>query len=186
MKQRKVVVRVVRISKELDDTLRNDAESSGRTISSVISSALTKYAEWDRLADRVGFVTFTGSFMRDIVEYVPDEDLRKMVQKTYGNWMKELTMFWFKEANFETFLSTVKLLNKYTRVTECEIHAEGRNYTMNFHHEPSRKLSLVIWTLLEQAFSELGIRPTHEIGDNYLKVSFTYSPMARVFSPPNT
>jgi hypothetical protein len=143
VKQTKLVVRVVRISKELDGILRSDAESNGTTVSAIIQRALTKYAEWDRLADRVGFITFAGSFMRDVVEYVPDEDLRKMVQQA-GNWLRELTMFWFSKANFATFLSTVKLLTKYTRVSECEIHATGGNYIMNLHHEPSRKLSIVI------------------------------------------
>ena len=184
MGKKKVVVRVVRISKELDDIIRNDAEANGTTVSSIISSALTRYAEWDRLADRAGFVTFAGSFMRDIVQYVPDEELRKIVQNM-GNFLRGFTVFWFKKANFETFLSTVRLLTKYTQATECEIHVEGRYYIMNFHHELGRKLSIAIWTLLEQAMIELGIKPTCEIGHNYLNVSFTYNPVAGGFSPPN-
>lgn len=183
MRKKKVVVRVVRISKELDDVLRNDAEAKGTTVSSIISSALIRYAEWDRLAERVGFVTFAGSFMRDVVEYVPDEELRNIVQNM-GNFLRGFTMFWFKKANFETFLSTIKLLNKYTNAAECEIHVDGGNYTMNFHHQFGRKLSIAIWTLLEQAMTELRIKPTCEIGDNYLNVSFQYyRVVGNAFSP---
>lgn len=181
MKERKDVVRVVRIPKKLDDILRGDAEANGTTVSAVISGALTRYAEWDRLADRFGIVSFAWPFIRDIAEYVPDEDLRKWIQK-YGNWVRELSMFWFKKADFESFLSTVKLLNKYTRVTECEIHSQGRNYTMNFHHQNSRKLSVVLSTLLEVAMADFGIRPSFEVGDNYLSVSFTYNPMTDLLS----
>jgi hypothetical protein len=182
VKKKKEVVRVVRISKELDGVLRNDADAKGTTVSAVISSALTRYAEWDRLADRAGFVTFAGSFLRDIVQYVPDEELRKIVQNM-GDFLRGLTLFWFKKANFETFLSTVKLMNKYARAAECEIHVEGGNYTMSFHHEFGRKLSIVIWTLLEQAMIELRIKPTCEIGDNYLNVSF--APIAGAFRAPD-
>ena len=54
---KQTVMRSVRISRELDDVLRRDAESRGISFSSLVSEIFTKYSEWDRLANKFGVVT---------------------------------------------------------------------------------------------------------------------------------
>ncbi|MFQ5920211.1 MAG: hypothetical protein ACE5I4_09260, partial [Thermoplasmata archaeon] len=74
----KSVVRSIRITKELDDLIRADAEDKGLTVNALVSSILTKYAEWDRYADRFGFVTITRNGFRTYVEAIEEEKLTEI------------------------------------------------------------------------------------------------------------
>jgi len=54
--KRKTVLRTIRIDKELDDALYNDAQENDINENALISSILVKYVKWDRYATSCGFI----------------------------------------------------------------------------------------------------------------------------------
>nr|MDO8099203.1 ribbon-helix-helix protein, CopG family [Candidatus Njordarchaeota archaeon] len=47
-KRRKTILRTIRLTKELDDVLQEDAEANGISVSALINRIIKKHAEWDR------------------------------------------------------------------------------------------------------------------------------------------
>jgi ribosomal protein L25 (general stress protein Ctc) len=64
----KTVLRTIRIDKELDDALYNDAQENDINENALISSILVKYIEWDRYAKKIGRVTLPKEALKSIIE----------------------------------------------------------------------------------------------------------------------
>ena len=52
----KSVVRAIRLTEELDEDLRTEAESKGITVASLVSSILTRYTTVERQSQALGIV----------------------------------------------------------------------------------------------------------------------------------
>ena len=51
---KRTLIRTIRISKALDSLLRKDAKTKRIPVDALVSSIMTKYAEWDRYNERFG------------------------------------------------------------------------------------------------------------------------------------
>jgi biotin-(acetyl-CoA carboxylase) ligase len=65
---KKTLLRIIRITQELEDLLQKDAKLKRISVNALISSIMTKYAEWDRYRERVYAAIGLSHFvsMRDI------------------------------------------------------------------------------------------------------------------------
>ncbi|MFI5448158.1 MAG: hypothetical protein ACHQ03_00060 [Candidatus Bathyarchaeia archaeon] len=54
--RQKTILRTVRIRKELDELLQ-DAKAKRTSVNSLMGAIMTKYSEWDRFADKFGYVS---------------------------------------------------------------------------------------------------------------------------------
>jgi hypothetical protein len=50
--EKKTLLRTIRITHELEDILQRDAKFKRISVNALISSIMTKYAEWDRYRER--------------------------------------------------------------------------------------------------------------------------------------
>src|SRR5580704_17527621 len=96
---RQTVMRSVRISRELDDVLRRDAENRGISFSSLASEIFTKYSEWDRLANKFGMVTLLRGAFRGMWETIGKEKAASMGREAGSRTATEGASFWFKRLN---------------------------------------------------------------------------------------
>jgi hypothetical protein len=60
----KSMTRTIRISQQLDKLLEKDAMNKRVSINSLISSIITKYAEWDRYVKSLRFVSIPPDGLR--------------------------------------------------------------------------------------------------------------------------
>jgi antitoxin component of RelBE/YafQ-DinJ toxin-antitoxin module len=102
--RRRTTVRSIRIDDDVDRVLKEDAESIGISVNSLISMILTKYIEWDRLASRYGFVSMTKEELRSILNSIDRDKLAVAAEELGSEIPKSLMLSWFKEYNLETFL----------------------------------------------------------------------------------
>lgn len=65
--------------------LEEDAKKKGISVNSLLTNLITKYAEWDRYAERFGFVTLGRQGFRSVFELMSDETLvahgKRLVEK---------------------------------------------------------------------------------------------------------
>lgn len=73
-KQNRMVIRTVRLTKELDEILAEDAHLRRTNLNALISTILTKYAEWDRYAERLSHISVPTTLFRDLLDLITDED----------------------------------------------------------------------------------------------------------------
>ena len=171
----KTVMRSVRISSKLDDVLRRDAESRGISTSSLVSEIFTKYAEWDRLADKFGMVTFSTHAFRRVWEIIDEEQAISWGKEGGSRTAPETAQFWFKRLNTRTFLKLIELYGKYTRFFEYELETRGeREYAITVHHEINEKFSLFLQNWFESAIKIfIGVTPRSKVLRNSVVITFT-------------
>jgi len=140
-KGKRTAFRTIRITQDLDDILRDDAKAKNMSVNDLIYSILAKYVEWDRFAERLGYVAVTREAFRSILELVEDEKLAEVAQNLGRQLFKEKCVFRFKKLNFQTLLAYVSLYTKYSGGLECEIEEEGGRYTIIVRHDRGLKWS---------------------------------------------
>lgn len=156
----KTITRTIRLPSRIDNILQKDAKEKRTTVNSLISTALTKYAEWDRYAESIGFISLQRNEFKLIIDSLDDEKIKRIAEETGSRIAKELTMFIFKKVTLDTFLSMNSLWFRYSGHGTAEIETDERNYTIVIHHELGRKWSTYVAHFASQALkSTLGVVP---------------------------
>lgn len=172
--KRKTVLRSIRIKEELDEQLLNDASEKGVSFSSITSVILSKYVEWDRYAEKYGFVAITRDGFISFLNAIEDEKIADVAKKLGSTNPKEMTLFWFKKLNIHTFLAYLSLYCKYGKIAESEFENNGKEYTITIHHELGPKYSIFLSHFFVEAIREIvGPSSTSEIGKNSVVLAFT-------------
>jgi hypothetical protein len=171
---KQTVMRSVRISRELDDVLRRDAESRGISFSSLVSEIFTKYSEWDRLADKFGAVTLSKGAYRGMWEIIGKEKAASMGKENGSKRATEVAHFWFKRLNTKTFLKLIELFAKYRKIFEYEVESrDEREYTITVHHEINEAYSIYLENWFESAIKAfVGVTPRTEASLNSIVITF--------------
>src|SRR5215471_14455733 len=94
----KTLIRSVRISTALDTLLRKDAKSKRITVNALISSIMTKYAEWDRYNERFGVISIKRDAFRSILRMIEDDKLTRVSKEIGTQIPKQFILFWFKKS----------------------------------------------------------------------------------------
>ncbi|MEE9164390.1 MAG: hypothetical protein V3U17_06335 [Thermoplasmata archaeon] len=170
---RKSVVRSIRITKELDDLIRQVAKNAGGSVNALISSILTKYAEWDRYADRFGFVTVPRDIFRSLINAVDEEKLADLAEGFGPAKAREMVLLWFKRVNPETQLRWLSFQMRYGRLGNYEIETGKDEDTIALHHDLGVKFSLLLSRGIEQVFESIpNISPQLSVEENALAIRF--------------
>ncbi len=177
----KSVVRSIRITKEMDDLIRQDAKGSGVTVNALISSILTKYAEWDRYADRFGFVTVPRDGFRTLLAAV---DEKKLIETGFDlriakRW-REMSLLWFKRVNLDSYLRYLSLQMRYGRLADYEMQTGADGDTISLHHDLGANFSLLLSRGIEQVLESIpNISPQLSVEENALAIHFPAGTLER-------
>ncbi len=170
---KKTVLRSVRIPQELEEVLSKDAEVKGLSVNALVSTILTKYAQWDRYAEKFGLVTITRTGLRALVDSLDEETMVRLAEEMGSLNPREMTMFWFKKLSLDTFFSYLNLICRYGRIGEYEVEMEGRNCTILLHHGLGPNMSQWLGHFYTQAIREIvGVVPKAEVGRSSLVLKF--------------
>jgi hypothetical protein len=174
---KQTVMRSVRIARELDDVLRRDAQTMGISFSALVSEILTKYAEWDRLANKFGMVALPRGGFRGMWEAIGKEKAASMGREAGSRIATESASFWFKKLNTTTFLKLMELFDKYTKSFTYEIESrDGREYTITLHHEINEAYSIFLENWFESAIKAfVGVTPSIKTSLNSMVITFRES-----------
>jgi hypothetical protein len=120
------ILRGVRIPKGVNDILQHDAKAENRTVSALVVSILTKYAEWDRFTQKFGFVSIPRINYKQMIDAM-DENAYTAATADAPSTFLEMVRFWHKRIDAETVCAFCETLSKYVGTTQCEIdRSDGR------------------------------------------------------------
>ena len=117
----KRTTRTIRISRQLDSFLEKDATDKRVSINSLISSIITKYAEWDRYMESLGFVSIPPDGLRLIVGSLDDEKVKEIGQQIGSRHLEEFLMLWFKKISIDSFFDGLTLFCRYSGMAKYEM-----------------------------------------------------------------
>lgn len=173
----KSVLRSIRIRRSLQQTLERDAEAKGISVNSLVSAVLTRYAEWDRFAEKFGFVTITKSGHQMMMDAIPEGQIDELAERLGAQNPREVTLFWFKQLGLEPFLGYLMASSRYGRSFEVEVERAGAEVTLLFHHDYGPSYSRFLLHFFSKAIpSIVGATPRSQVGRNSVVIKFRAPP----------
>ena len=169
----KTVLRTVRLSEELDAILEKDAKAKKTSVNGLMAAIMTKYAEWDRFADRFGHICIPATMFRALLDLADENALATLAERLGIELTNELVSFWYKKISLETLLQLISDVSEYGNLGELEVENEGRNYTISIYHEYGKK-----WSRYLEHYADKMIRyylkviPQFETTENTLTLKF--------------
>src|SRR5919197_4265670 len=119
--RRSTTLRTIRLTRDLDNLLQKDVKSKRISTNSLLTSIITKYAEWDRYAEKLGLVALTRADSRSILGAIDDNKLSQIGQDLGKKAFKEFMTLWFKKIDVENTLEGISLWCKYTANAEYDL-----------------------------------------------------------------
>jgi uncharacterized protein YxeA len=172
-KQKKTVLRTVRISEELDEILEKDAKVHRTSVNALISSIMTKYSEWDRFTEKFAHISIPTTLFRALLDLTDENALATLAERVGVELTNQITVFWFKKTNLETLLHFMSNSSEYGKVGEAEIENKGRDYTISVYHEYGKKWSTYLEHYLDKTIrTYLKVIPQFETTENTVTLRF--------------
>jgi hypothetical protein len=160
-KRVKTVLRTVRLPEDLEVKLEELASHKGIALNALVTSVLNKYALWDNLTERFGFVTISKTLFKDMVEAVDPQKLQELAQGDSYQSMKDMMMFWFQDVTLDNFLEFLSRRGRYGLDIKVEVKREGNMLTLIVTHDFGPYYTQFLKTSLDSEFRTLfKIAPT--------------------------
>jgi len=112
--KKKTILRTVRIDKDLDDALYEDAKEHGISENALISSILVRYIDWDRYSEKFGRVYLPNEALKIIMGAIDGDKLKEAAQEFAESVPRDYIMFRYKKLDLEACLLHLSFLSKYT------------------------------------------------------------------------
>jgi hypothetical protein len=169
----KSITRSIRLTQDLDNTVKTDAQAQGVSVSSLITSILTKYREWDRNVKRSGFITIPGDFLKGLLDLAEGQELARMAAEVGPTWIRENLLVWFKKEDLDEFIVWVSLYCKYSGVSVDVSTDETGRVLMNLGNDLGEKWAKFLAELISQTMESLyGISPEIQTLNDLIVVKF--------------
>jgi hypothetical protein len=175
-KRQKATTRTIRLPEYLDNLLERDSEDKRISVNSLVTSLITKYAEWDRYTEKIGFISLPREVIKLVFDSIDDEKISQVAEGFGSRHAEEYRMFWFKRLSPDTFLDQLALFCRYAGLARYEIKTDEREYVIVLHHELGKKWSIFLSRIIEQVMKNtIKVIPKFDITE--------YSVVFRFFIP---
>lgn len=173
-KRKKTILRTIRLSEEIDTLLEQDAQKQNISTNALVGKIMTRYVEWDRVVEKLDFVSFSNAFFVALINEVSDEKFQEIASQEAIRQMKNQAMWDFGKTDFDTLLNTILLIGKYGTASDISVERWGEgNYVITLHHKWGHKGVVFFRSFFDNLIrSELGVQPRIDIADNVIAVSF--------------
>ena len=173
-KRQKTITRTIRLPDYLDNLLERDSEDKRISINSLITSLITRYAEWDRYTDKIGFISLPREVIKFLFDLIDDENLRQLAEGFGTRHAEEYTMLWFKKLSSGTFLDQLALFCRYAGLARYEIETNERDQIIILHHELGMKWSIFLGHIIAQVIKNtIKVNPKFDVTEYSILFSFT-------------
>jgi hypothetical protein len=173
-KRKKTILRTIRLSEEIDTLLERDAQKQNISTNALVGKIMARYVEWDRIIEKLDFVSFPNTFFVALINEVSDEKLQEIASQEAIRQIQNQTIWDFGKTDFDTFLKTILLVGKYGIASDISVESWGEgSYVITLHHRWGKKGVVFFRSFFESSIrSELGVQPRIDIADNVMAVSF--------------
>ena len=152
--------------------LQRDAEAEDRTVSALVVSILTKYADWDRFTRKFGFVTIPRTNFKQMIEAMDEQEYLNATEQDPSTFL-EMVRFWFKRVDAAAICAFSERFSKYVGTIQCEIEEKDGSYTITLQHDLgvrySNQLKRVYAAGIQMA---IGVQPNIEVTNNSVFIKF--------------
>jgi hypothetical protein len=165
---RESINKTFRVKRSTIRRIESDASRSGISTNALVNNILSRYVEWDRVANEVGFVSLAPNMIHALLELSTEDIMFKAGERiATTSCFKDLSLHFFQQYDPGTFLKLALLLQKFGNNYKVQGERnENGGMDLSFYHDFGKKWSDFIGSLLHNELIRLRIEHTHEISDN--------------------
>jgi len=167
------IIKTVRIEQELLEVLEKDAKAKRMNFNAYLTTILKKHAEWGRLSDP-RFVTMMNSTFQYLLEQIDDDKITKAAEVIGERFARHNLLFFFKEANLQSFIALLELYTRNSGLYECDYEVKGKTHVISLRHDHGMKWSKFLRHAVDRALQSLdGISAKFEVEDGIVIAKFS-------------
>jgi hypothetical protein len=145
-----------RLPEHLIYELRKEASLNQEDLGTFGRDLITSYLDWGRHSRRLNLLPVSREFLKDTLEYLPDDVILKIAAKAGRNTMIDLTLLAQGTLTLETFVSIFDQWLRACGMTVRSEKADGYSYVIS--HSLGRKWSLYLQQIVSVMCEELPMR----------------------------
>ncbi len=175
MANRNTVVRAIRIDSSLDRTITEAADEKGLSFNLLANQLLTKYAEYERVAEKLGFVDIAPLTLKGLLNLVSSEESEMLgaTSGISGQNAKQFVSMITGRSDPEAFLQTLKFMEKNMRAFTAEILRKDDEYQVIMSHSLGIKWSYFLKCMISSTLrSNYQLNPSFEVTETFLTAKF--------------
>jgi hypothetical protein len=173
-RKKKTILRTIRLSEDVDALLERDSQEQNISTNALVSKIMTRYVEWDRIMERIGYFYVTNLFFRALINEISDAKLEEIVKVFAVKDAKDIAMWATGKTDFDAMLKALSLLGRYSISPPLSAEIKVDNQcTITLHHDWGPKGTVFFRSYFENFVrTELGRQPAISVTSNVITVSF--------------
>ena len=165
------VTKSFRLPKELAEVLAEDAQKKNLSVTDLLVSILTRYALFDRNAEKFGFLTINRNSFKALIDIIPEERIREAAL-VHSVGIGEFVEFWFKKKDLGSLLKAIDIVSKYLRSFEYTTSRSDHELTITMRTELGKKFALFLGIAWEKGIAMiLGVAPRVDVEENQVNLT---------------
>jgi hypothetical protein len=176
LSNKNTVVRAIRIDSSLDKSIAEVAEQKGLSFNLLVNQILAKFSEYDRVSEKLGLIDIPPSTIKNLLSLITNEESEKLGELSgfAGRNAKQFVTMLMGNSSLDSFISTLKLLEKYSGAFSTEISAnEQGEAQIIMSHNLGVKWSHFLKGMMAATLREIyGLDAQFEVTETFVTTSF--------------
>lgn len=156
----------LRIPSQMYKKLKKIAEAEDLSLNVISNHALANFLEWDITAEKVGLVMFHKNTIKEIIQNMDEETLKKIAHQTADNLL-DFTLFISGRTDIESCLGMLRKWAKKSGFITTEYEQDTKRRII-FQHDMGRNWSVFYKNHYDKMLHTIGYTPKFEMTDNTL------------------
>ena len=168
----RTISRSFRLSKSILNGLEEDANLQKISTNALVSKILSDYVELERFSEPFGTIRVGRDTVRDFLEMVPEEGLKKAGLKAGKGLPIAVISAKYGKINADSVLRFIREYFGYSNLVRYSEKRQNDSMTITFAHELGLKLSFFIEAYLQPSFEIANIKVKESLkSDHALMIS---------------
>lgn len=169
------MVRAIRIYSSLDKWFSDLAEEKGLSFNLLANKVLSKYCEYDRVAEKLGFVELSPLTLKNLLSLISNEESETLGATSgfSGLNAKQLVSMVTGNNDINAFLDALKVMERNMRSFNADVVRKGNNFEIIMSHNLGIKWSHFLKGMLESTLKDTyHLNPSFEVTETFLTARF--------------
>jgi hypothetical protein len=169
--KKRSVVGHFRVSKDVYDSLEDEARARGSSLGALVSQLLSNHTRDERLLEEVGVVKMTKKAYRFALDLIPEDKLSEFGRLASGAAMETIIL---ARSGAVTLAGLLDVLRMFSRSGWYSIHESRKNgkETISLIHDLGPRGSVVLGASIISSFELIGVHPKMMTTDSSVMVEY--------------
>ncbi len=167
-------IRSIRMPNDLIAGLEKESEAQHVSVNTLTNTVIHRYLEWERYAERFGFLSVTRETFMALFSHLDDAELIDIAKSVSASIMKEFAFYSWEIKGLKSYLDFIQRFARYARIGEWEVKHDGPFFRVYLIHKMGPKVSLYMSELYSDLLEQTtGNKAEVEVLTNGFIMKFT-------------